>query len=290
VVVEHASIPRVSGLYAWELSIAVQMVSVLCGYAQPPADPYITGVTLFSRTGCPVFVGTVTAGSPAERAGIKAGDKLVRVAGNPVGDLDGASRLLRANDRTHVVLTLKRGEEEITVESGYERRSTINARNGQKIISGLIVPPDTSEAEVGRMLTFDGRRIVANVFPTHYPVDPERFYAGFEIFVLRDPKQAQVGGIEEGPASNAGIHWGDVLMSVNEVPVTDKTPPELEQMFSALAPATLRIRVERLGSEKNFQIQLERAEDTARRNGKRIVHDRVVPIWATDADLHCFWP
>ena len=140
------------------------------------------------------------------------------------------------------------------------------------------------------MLTFDWRRVVSNVFPTHYPADPERFYAGFEIFVLGDPKQVQVGGIEEGPASNAGIHWGDVLISVNELAVNDKTPAELEQMFSAMAPATLRIRIERLGSEKDFQIQLERAADTARRNGKRIMRGQVVPIWATDADLHCFLP
>jgi membrane-associated protease RseP (regulator of RpoE activity) len=263
---------------------------VLCGHAQPQFDPYTTGMTLLSRKGCPVFVGTVAAGSPAEQAGIKAGDRVVWVAGNPVEDLAGASRLLRANDGTQAVLTLRRGEQEITVESRYERQSMINGRNGQKVVSGLIVPQDTAEAEVERILAFDGRRIVARVFPTHYPAHPEQFHAGFEIFVLRGPKQVQVGGIEEGPASDAGVHYGDVLLSVNGVAVKDKTPSELEQLFSRIAPATIHLRIERLGSMKEFAIQLGRAADIAHRNGKRIVDGQVVPVWAADADLHCFLP
>lgn len=89
------------------------------------------------------------------------------------------------------------------------------------------------------MLAFDGRRLVARVFPTHYPASPEVFYAGLELFVLRDPTQVTVGGIQDGPASKAGIHWGDVLISVNEVPLAGKTPCELEQIFTATQPALM---------------------------------------------------
>ena len=68
------------------------------------------------------------------------------------------------------------------------------------------------------MLAFDDRRSVARVFPTHYPSNPGLFDAGFEIFGLRDPTQVMVGGIEEGPASKAGLHWGDVLISGERSP------------------------------------------------------------------------
>jgi hypothetical protein len=138
------------------------------------------------------------------------------------------------------------------------------------------------------MLAFDGRRYVARVFPTHYPAASELFYAGFEIFVLRDPTQVTVGGMEEGPASKAGVHWGDVLISVNEVPVAGKTPSELEQMFSDTRPVRMHLQVDRLGSVKTFEFPIETAAEIARKNGNRFVDSHLVPIWATDQDLHCF--
>jgi len=247
-------------------------------------------LTILSHKGCPVFIWQVGRGSPAEKAGIQPGDQLTAVAGTHVEDGREAARLLQTNGPRNVLLTLRRNGKEIEVNSGYEKESSVHARNGQAVISGVIVPNGTSHAEVDRMLAFDGKRIVTRVFPTHYPTRPERFYAGFEIFVLRDPKEVQVGGIEEGPASDAGIHWGDVLLSVNGLGAGDKTHVELEQMFSATAPATIHIQIKRLDSEKEFRIQLEKGEDIARRNGKRIVDGQVVPIWANDADLHCFLP
>jgi S1-C subfamily serine protease len=65
------------------------------------------------------------------------------------------------------------------------------------------------------MISLDGGRRVGGVFPTHYPGGADLFYAGFELFVLRDPSQVMVGGIEESPASKAGVHWGDIVLSVN---------------------------------------------------------------------------
>jgi S1-C subfamily serine protease len=259
-------------------------------HSQQQADRYLTGLTILSHKGCPLFIGQVARSSPAEKAGIQPGDQLTAVAGTHVEDAREAARLLQTNSPRNVLLTLQRNGKEIEVYSGYEKESSIHARNGQRVVSGLVVPTDTSQAEVDRMVAFDGQRIVTRVFPTHYPAQAEQFYVGFEIFVLRDPKEVQVGGIEGGPASDAGIHWGDVLLSVNGLLVGDKTPTELEQMFSATTPATIHIQIKRLDSEKEFRIRLERGEDIARRNGKRIVDGQVVPIWATNADLHCFLP
>lgn len=267
-------------------SIALGLAAAVS--AQQPADPYLTGLTLLSPKGCPVFVGNVVPGSPGERAGILPGDRLLAVAGTHVGDLGEAARLLRSVGPTTIVLTLSRSGKEIELASEVERRSSIFGRNGHKVSSGVIVPADTLQEEVERMLAFDGRRYVARVFPTHYPARPDLFYAGFEIFVLRDPTQTTVGGIEEGPASKAGVHWGDVLLSVNDVPVAGKSPSELEQMFSAAQPATMRLQIDRLGTVKKFEIKLEKAGEVARQNGQRFVDGQIVPIWATDTDLHCF--
>ena len=176
--------------------------------AQQPAEPYFVGMTLWSPNGCPIFVGEVAAGSPAERAGIQAGDHLLAVDGTRVTKGAQASQLLRADLPTAVTLTLLRDGKEIKVVSERAKRSSFYTKSGYKMISGSIVPIDTTQAEVDHMNAFDGRRIVARVFPTHYPAKPELFYAGFEIFVLRDPAQVVVGGIEEGPASRAGVHWG----------------------------------------------------------------------------------
>jgi C-terminal processing protease CtpA/Prc len=271
------------------LLVAIALVLFASASAQQGVDPYSTGITLLSGDGCPVFVGDVIAGSPAEHAGIRAGDRVLAVDGTLVRDLSQAGRLFRSNTPTTVTVRLLRGEKEIEVVSEREKRSSFYIdKAGQKIISGLLVPADTTQAEVDRMLAFDGRRYVARVFPTHYPANSELFCAGFEIFVLRDPAQVTVGGIEEGPASRAGVHWGDVLVSVNGVPVAGKTPSELEQMFSVTQPAPMRLQIDRLGAVKRLEFDLEKAREIARQNGKRFANSNVAPIWVTDQDLHCF--
>jgi len=254
--------------------------------AQQLADPYSTGVTLWSPESCPIFVTEVAAGSPAERAGIRAGDHLLAVDGTHVSEGSQAAQLLRSNTPTTVTLTLLRDGKEITAVSERAKRSSFSAnKRGYKTISGRMVPADTTQAEVERMNAFDGRRLVAHVFPTHYPTNPELFYAGFELFMLRDPAQATVGGIEEGPASKAGIHWGDVLTSVNGVPIAGKTPSELEQMFTAARPAPMRLQIDRLGTARTFEFHLEKAAEIARQNGQRIVDGHLVPMWATGQDV-----
>ena len=133
------------------------------------------------------------------------------------------------------------------------------------------------------------RRIVAGVFyPSHYPKNPELFYPGFEIFILRDPAQVVVGGIEDGPASRAGVHWGDVVLSVNGIPTAGKTAGELERLFSSGRQELMHLRTDRLGLIRSVEFGLEKASDIARLNGLNIVNDHTVPFWATEKDLRCF--
>jgi S1-C subfamily serine protease len=142
--------------------------------------------------------------------------------------------------------------------------------------------------EVDQMLKFDGHRLIGRVFASHYPADSASFYGGFEIFILRDPSQVTVGGIEEGPAAQAGVHWGDVLIAVDGTPIAGKTQTELASVFSAPESRTMHLEIERLGMPKHIAFRLEKAEDIARQNGKRFVADQLVPSWASERDIHCF--
>lgn len=260
----------------------------MAGCPQQIVDPYSTGMTLVTSAGCPLFVGDILDGSPAQRAGIQPGDQISAVDGSTVKTLDQAARLLRSDRPDSVTLTLARNGKDFRVVVDRERRSAIFAKAGKRVVDGLIVPPDTTQAEIDRVLSFQGDRIVGRVFPTHYPRDPQLFYGGFEIFLLRDPAQLTVGGIENGPAAKAGVHWGDALISVNGTSTSGKTVIQLEALFSSKEPASIHLQVERLGSLKSFDFRLERAEEIARANGYRFVSGQVVPAWVSEEYLHCF--
>jgi predicted metalloprotease with PDZ domain len=259
--------------------------------AQDVADPYSTGATLVSPRGCPVFVSGVVSGSPAERAGLQSGDRIITVNGAHAADLTQALNLLRSDRPDPVSITVFRSTQELKVVSQRERRSVIFARIGYKLVrGGALVPQDTTQAEVDRNAALDFSRQVGRVFlPTHYPSNPALFYPGFEMFLLRDPAQLMVARIEDGPGARAGVHYGDVVISVNGISVVGKTPTELEGLFSSPKPSIMRLQIDRLGTLKVFEFPLAKASEVARQNGLRLLaSNHIAPFGVTDRDLHCF--
>jgi C-terminal processing protease CtpA/Prc len=259
--------------------------------AQDVADPYSTGATLVSFRGCPVFVLGVVSGSPAERAGLRSGDRIMSVNGAHPADLTQAADLLRSDTPGPVSITVLRGDQEINALSQRERRSVIFAKVGKKLAKGgMIVPQDMTQAEVDRISALDFSRQVGQVFlPTHYPANPDLFYPGFEMFLLRDPAQLMVAGIEDGPGARAGVHYGDVVNSVNGISVAGKTPAELEALFSSSTPSIMRLQIDRLGTVRVFEFPLAKASEIARQNGRRLLAgNHIAPLGVTDRDLHCF--
>lgn len=68
----------------------------------------------------------VTPGGGAEAAGVQAGDVIIAVGGQPIAgmDLNAISELIRGEVNTEVSLTLKRGEEELTVNAKRQQIKT----------------------------------------------------------------------------------------------------------------------------------------------------------------------
>lgn len=84
--------------------------------------PYFGSIPDFAQAQPGYALSGVTKGSPAERAGIQAGDIIVRLGESRIGnldDFDSALRKFKAGDKAAVVV--RRGEEEITVEVELEK-------------------------------------------------------------------------------------------------------------------------------------------------------------------------
>ncbi len=79
--------------------------------------PYFGSIPDFSQDDPGYAVSGVTKGGPAERAGLKAGDIIIRLGESKIGnleDFDSALRKYKAGDKVKVVV--KRGKEELTLE------------------------------------------------------------------------------------------------------------------------------------------------------------------------------
>ena len=259
--------------------------------AQNSADPYAIGVTLTKGTqpSCPVFFSAVWNKSPAAKAGIKPGDILIAVNQAAVHMISDAAQRIASQTPGNVVLGIRRGDDTLAVTVTPARMGDVLRDDGFRMLDdGRIVPLEATEKDIAQM-TFDPERIVGRVFQrTHYPANFDMYYPGFEAFTLKDPQQVVIGGIETGPASDAGMRYGDVIVSVNGTSVVGKSASELEAMLSSTHPASLSLLIERAGDRKQTSFPLQRASDVLKRNGKKFVNSKILPAWAPDAYQSCF--
>lgn len=259
--------------------------------AQSPADRYSIGITVTQGKlpSCPIFISSVWNKSPAATAGIRTGDILVAVNKAAVHTLSDAAQRLGSQTPGNVVLSVLRGHETLTVTATRSRMADILRDDGFRMLDdGRLVPLGATETEIAQMI-FAPDRIVGRVFQqTHYPANLGLYYPGFEAFMLKDPQQVVVGGIETGPASDAGVRYGDVIVSVNGVSLTGKSSSEIEAILSSLHADSITLVTERAGEKKQISFPLQRANDVLERNGKKLVNGKIVPAWAPEADQSCF--
>jgi C-terminal processing protease CtpA/Prc len=138
------------------------------------------------------------------------------------------------------------------------------------------------------MLALDSKRIKGRVFPLHYPDDPSAYSGGFGIFVLADPDEVIVGGIENGPAQRAGVRWGDRIHSVNEVDLAGKSVQDLESIFASRRPERVRLKVERAGRVLTIAYTAEETRKTLATNRRQRVNGRLLPSGLNPEDTRCY--
>src|SRR5579884_114048 len=117
-------------------------------------DPYTIGVALMQPSGCGVYITDVMKGSPAERAGLKAGDRIKAIDGRRPENNAEAARMLRGDGPDKVRVRIIRNGREFEAVVKREESSDILLGDGKKLVYGLLVHPD-----------FRGTWIARRVFP-----------------------------------------------------------------------------------------------------------------------------
>jgi C-terminal processing protease CtpA/Prc len=228
---------------------------------------------------CPVFVAYVWEASPAERAGIKSGDVLIAVDGTRISTGDEPFKLLHSEKPPPVTLTLVRQEKPYVATVDREQRSTLPCNQRDKFLKSGFVPRDATEAEInGKHASITQDRLVDRVFPTHYPSNEKLDYAGFEVLILKNSAQVVVLGIESGPASRAGVHWGDTILSVNGIAPRNKTVAQLEPLFSSQKPGSMTLTIGRDDATQEFTFKLAEAAQVLRDNQRELLQGELVPL------------
>ena len=193
-------------------------------------DKPVLGVVLDRESRDGVLIEKVYEGSPAEKAGMEVGDRIVRIAKTDVSAYpEFMEILLRRKPGQQVPIRVRRDDEEITLQVKLAKRGDFY-KDGKE-------PP---EAKPG---SGDAPRS-----------DKEPGYLG--LVLETDGGGLRVKEVIEGTgAARADIQPGDVVLSLNGKPVTD--PPALARLMAVeRAGDTIGLRLRRGEEEITVEVKL----------------------------------
>jgi len=152
-----------------------------------PNAPFV-GISARDAAGGGAEVTAVTPGQPADKAGVKVGDVVIKMAGQPVADWNGMIAMIRGRKATDkVTLTVKRGAETLELELQLVPRAEALGEKAPK--------KGTGKPELG--------------------IQQSRATA--------DKKGVQVGAVKPGsPAELAGVASGEVLLKIDDRVIADQ--------------------------------------------------------------------
>ena len=280
--------------FCMKLSIAIFSTLSLTSGAQEPERSYSIGISLTgSKPPCPVFVLGVRKNSPAAQAGITLGDRVISVDGHAVKTSREAAQFITSSSPSPVRLQVARDGKLYSVVVQREDFTTLLHNNGLRMLgNGALVDFGLTDAEIKYFLfitdAVTNAKDRSTAFPGHYPTNKKLYYPGFEVFTWDDGTQVVVGGIEDGPASRAGIRWGDRIIAVDGIDPRKKTVAELESLLSSPEPTSKTLIINRGDLQKTFTIELAQAADILRDNHWQVVNGKLMPLWLSRKYRPCF--
>ncbi|RUX25716.1 MULTISPECIES: RIP metalloprotease RseP [unclassified Mesorhizobium] len=168
---------------------------------------------LFSLYGRPVLeptVAQVTAGSPAEKAGIQPGDRFVKVDGSKVETFADVQRLVSGRAGDAITFTMLRDGKEIAVTATPEPMEQQDAL-GNKVKVAVIGVVNNAELGQPRLISYTpAGAVVAAVEETGHVI--ERTGQFLQRFALGREDKCQLGGPIKiakmsGQAAKLGFEW-----------------------------------------------------------------------------------
>ena len=165
------------------------------------------------------LINDVKAGSPADQAGLKQGDVIVRYQGNPVDDGVALQRLVTSTAvGVKVALSVIRDgrERELTVRVGEQpdesKVAKVQQGDSEDALSGLVV--EEIDQDTARQLGFQGTR---GVVVTRVDPDSGAERAGFSAGdVIQEMNRRPIKSVKDFEKASAGLKKGaNVLILIN---------------------------------------------------------------------------
>jgi C-terminal processing protease CtpA/Prc len=276
----------------FRLAICV-VIELSCGRALFSQGLYMTGVQIVQPApACPAFVTEVYEHSPAQKAGVLPGDRLLAIDGSLVSSISDAAKRLSATSPGPVTLELLRNGTREALTVLRESQAALMSKRHYHLIDGEWQPRELSKADIEYRKHIEGllnnhENMVGIAFTAgHYPRDLTLYYPGFEVFVVRDVGPL-VGGIENGPAHNSGIRSCDIILAIDGRPTAGLSPEEMERLLSSTGPKQITILIKRLSKTKRYRFSLERADQVLTESGLQVINGVKFPAAIPPADLNC---